>query len=116
VEVDPGGGVIVLATTDGDPEQEPTVREAVEARGLLGDERPVAAVQRDQDRGGETDPLGDRGGRRQSDERLVVVIDDAVDGPEAREAPRIRPARPLEQLVPPDARDRGRQADTHIHR
>jgi hypothetical protein len=116
VEVDAGRAVVVLPPTDGDPEHEPAVREAVEAGGLLGDEHGVAAVRGDQDGAGETDPLGDRGGRRQRDERLVVVVHDAVERPEAREAALIRPARPLEQLIPLDAGNRGRQTDTDVHR
>src|SRR5829696_30768 len=95
VEVDAGGVVVVLAAADGDAEHEPPVREAVDARGLLGDERTVGAVGRDEDGGGKPDSLGHSGGRRQGDERLVVVVHDAVDGPEAREAARLRPARPL---------------------
>jgi hypothetical protein len=106
VEVDAGGRVVVLPPADRDAEDEPAVRDHVDRRGLLGDERAVGAVRRDQDRRGEPDALGHRGCRGERDERFEVRIDDPVDRPEAGEAAGLRAPGPLEQLPALDSRDR----------
>jgi hypothetical protein len=115
VEVDARDLVVVLAPSDGDAEHEAAARQVVERRGLLGDERGVGPVGRDEDRGREPDPLRDRRGGSQRDQRLVVRVDDAIDRPQAGEAARLGTPGPVEHLLAGDPGDRGRQADSHYH-
>ena len=61
----------------------------------------VGAQRPEQHRGAEADPLGHRRGGGERDQRLVVVVDDAVDRPQAGEAARRRPAAPTRSAAAP---------------
>jgi hypothetical protein len=63
----------------------------------------------------EADPLGHRGRRGERDQRLVVAVDDAVDGPEGREAAPVGSPRPLGQLLAGGSRHRVRKPDPNVH-
>ena len=89
--------------------------ERVDRRRLLGQQRAAAPGRREQDRGGELDPLGHRAGRGQRDQRLVVAVDDPVDRPEAGEAARLGTPGPLQQLLTRGAPDGRGQADSDVH-
>ena len=115
MEVDVDGLEVVLAAPDGDAEHEAPARQHVERGGLLGEHRAVGAGGREQDRGREADPLGHRGRRGEGDQRVVARVHDAVDRAQRREAARLRPPGPLQQLVAPGPRDRRRQADANLH-
>jgi hypothetical protein len=106
VEVDAGDLVVVGAAADRQPEHEATVREVVDRRRLLGEQRRVGAQRGDQDVGRQADALGHRGGSRQRDQRLVVGEDDAVDRAERGEPGALGAGRPLDYPGPVDAAHR----------
>ena len=72
MEVHPRDLVVVLTGPHGKAEDEPTAGQVVDGRGLLRQQGGVLAERREQDVGGQTDPLGDRGGRCERDQWLVA--------------------------------------------
>src|SRR3954453_11370689 len=74
--------VVVIATAEADAEREATAGDGVEAECLLGELDGVAPEWSKRDERTAPDPLGNSRRRREGDQRLVVVIDDAIDRPE----------------------------------
>jgi hypothetical protein len=87
----------------------------VHRRRLLGDQRAVQPVGSEQDGGAERDPLGDRGGSGERDQRLEPRIDEPVHRREAGEASALTAPRELEDLIPPRPGNRARQSDPYVH-
>jgi hypothetical protein len=109
------GLVVVVATAEADAEREATVGDCLQAEHLLGELGCVGAKRPEQDRGAETDPLGHGSRRGQRRQRLVVLVDDAVDRAEAGEASGLSSPRPLGQLLARRPRHRVGQPDRNVH-
>src|SRR5512132_189568 len=70
---------------------------------------------RDQDRGGEPNPLGHRRRRRERDQVVVVRVDKAADSAQGAEAGLLGPPRPFHKRSSLGVGDRGWQANPNIH-
>jgi hypothetical protein len=110
-----GGLVVVRAGARGDAQHEPPARKVVERGRLLCEQVGVHPERREQDVGGEPDPLGHGGRGGERHERLVVRIDQPVERAERGVPARVGALRPAGYLPPRDAGDRGRQADADLH-
>src|SRR5438132_596312 len=115
VEVEPAHLVVVLTAARGDAEHEPASGETIHGRGLLGEQGGVGAERRYQDRREQPDPLGHRGGGRQGDQRLVVVVDDAVGRPERGESGLLGLTCEVDERGALHAPDGVRQSDPDLH-
>jgi hypothetical protein len=115
VEVRAAHLVVVFAAAGRQTEHEAPVREVVERRRLLGEQRRVGSQRRDQDVGHQADPLRDRGRRGERDQRLVARVRDPVDRAERRESGRLGSPRPLDYAGAVHAADRVRKPDPYVH-
>jgi uncharacterized protein YndB with AHSA1/START domain len=111
----PGRLEVVGASANRDAELEPALGDPVHRGQLLGQQRAVAAVGADEDRGREPDPFGRRGRGRQHGHRLHVAVDDAVERSQGGEAGLFGGAGPLHDQPTGNSGDRGRKTDTDIH-
>ncbi len=96
VQVEPGDGEVVRPPADPDAEHEPTVRDLVEGRRLLGQQDRLARGGQ-QHVGHQADPLGRSGRRGQGDQLLECGKADPPDRAQGREAERLRAPRDLDQ-------------------
>ena len=78
---DARGLVVVLARTHRRTQHQPPAGQVLHCGGLLGQQGGVHSVGGDQDAGEQLDPLGDRGGRRERHQGLVVAVDHPVEHP-----------------------------------
>jgi hypothetical protein len=90
-------------------------RKPVERRRLFGEQRGVGVQGRDQDRGGEPNPLGHRRRGREGDQVVVVRVDEAANGAQGAEACLLGPPRPFHKRSSLGVGDRGWQANPNIH-
>jgi uncharacterized protein YndB with AHSA1/START domain len=111
----PGRLEVVGAPADRDAELQPALGDPVHRGQLLGQQRAVAAVGADEDRGREPDPFGRRGRGRQHGHRLHVAVHDAVERSQGGEAGLFGGAGPPHDQPAGNSGDRGRKTDTDIH-
>jgi hypothetical protein len=113
-EVPPGQGVVGLPPTDTQPQSQPTTRQLVDRRRLLG-QLGGGAGRGDEDVAQEADAFGDRAGCREDGELLMAGERDCADGGERAEARAVSAACPVQQLCPGGSRYRVGNADAHVH-
>ncbi|HEY6549774.1 MAG TPA: hypothetical protein VIY71_01090 [Solirubrobacterales bacterium] len=107
--------VVVIAAPEANTKREAPAGEGVETECLLGKLDRVDSERSEQDRRVEPNPLGNSRGPCECDQRLVVVVDDAVDRPKAREAACVGAASPLDQLPARRPRHSIGQPDRNVH-
>ncbi|GAA4848594.1 hypothetical protein GCM10023403_09130 [Pseudonocardia benzenivorans] len=109
--VDVGGGEVVVATSDPQPQGEAAAAEPVERRNLAAQQRG-GAQRREQDLGLQPDPGRRPGKDGEGDERLGVVPDQAVEQAERGERAGVGAGGPVVQ----DGRVVDGQTDSDRHR
>jgi hypothetical protein len=112
---EPARLVIVVAPAKAYCQHQPPAGEPVERGCLFGQQRGVGVQRRDQDRGGEANPLGHCRRSRERDQVVVVRVDETADGAQCAEAGLLGPPRPLHKRLPLGVGDRGWQANPNIH-
>jgi hypothetical protein len=115
-EVDAAGLEVVRPTPRSQAQGEAPTRQRVDRGGLLGQQRRVRPERGNENVGDQLDPLGHRRGRGKSDQRLIVRIDEPVQGPKAGKANLLGALRPLHYPGPVDPAHRVRKPDSHLHR
>jgi hypothetical protein len=91
--------IVVRPAAQRHPEGQSAARDAVDHRGLLGDQHLVA-VRQGQGGGGQADPLGHGGGRGERGERIPQVIIGTIDRAQRVEAGFIGESDPVQKEAP----------------